>query len=59
MRLGVRTFWASRVVTPARLQFSEAAPVGALVAAVRAADGAGRHGVGLPGPPTVGLLRSD
>lgn len=31
MRLGVRTFWASGVVTPPRLQFSEAAPIGALV----------------------------
>jgi multicomponent K+:H+ antiporter subunit D len=31
MRLGVRTFWASGAVTPPRLQFSEAVPVGALV----------------------------
>src|SRR5690606_19883923 len=31
MRLGVRIFWASGVVTPPKLQFSEAAPVGALV----------------------------
>ena len=31
MRLGVRTFWAAGVVTPPRLQFSEAVPVGALV----------------------------
>ena len=31
MRLGVRTFWASGVVTPPRLQFTEAAPIGALV----------------------------
>ena len=31
MRLGVRIFWASGVVTPPRLQFSEAAPVAALV----------------------------
>ncbi|MFP5401168.1 MAG: monovalent cation/H+ antiporter subunit D [Gammaproteobacteria bacterium] len=33
MRLGVRTFWASGVVTPPRLQVSEAAPVAALVIA--------------------------
>jgi len=33
MRLGVRTFWASGVVTPPRLQVSEAAPVAALVVA--------------------------
>jgi len=32
MRLGVRIFWASGVVKPPRLQFSEAVPVGALVA---------------------------
>lgn len=31
MRLGVRTFWAAGAVTPPRLQFSEALPVGALV----------------------------
>ena len=31
MRLGVRTFWASGVVMPPRLQFTEAAPIGALV----------------------------
>ncbi|MDT3670120.1 MAG: monovalent cation/H+ antiporter subunit D [Aromatoleum sp.] len=31
MRLGVRTFWASGAVTPPALQFSEAAPVTALV----------------------------
>ncbi|MFU2489917.1 monovalent cation/H+ antiporter subunit D [Thauera sp. WH-1] len=31
MRLGVRTFWASGMVAPPRLQVSEAAPVGALV----------------------------
>ena len=31
MRLGVRTFWAAGVVTPPRLQVSEAAPVTALV----------------------------
>jgi multicomponent K+:H+ antiporter subunit D len=31
MRLGVRIFWAAGAVTPPRLQFSEAAPVGALV----------------------------
>lgn len=31
MRLGVRTFWASGVVTPPRLQFTEAAPIAALV----------------------------
>lgn len=31
MRLGVRTFWASGVVKPPRLLFSEAAPVAALV----------------------------
>lgn len=31
MRLGVRTFWASGAVSPPRLEFSEAVPVGALV----------------------------
>ena len=31
MRLGVRTFWASEVVTPPRLKLSEAVPVGTLV----------------------------
>ncbi|HRP76174.1 MAG TPA: monovalent cation/H+ antiporter subunit D [Rhodocyclaceae bacterium] len=31
MRLGVRTFWASGVITPPRLRFSEAAPIGVLV----------------------------
>lgn len=31
MRLGVRTFWASGMVTPPRLLFSEAVPIGALV----------------------------
>lgn len=31
MRLGVRTFWASGVVTPPRLQASEAVPIGVLV----------------------------
>ena len=32
MRLGVRTFWASGAVTPPQLQFTEALPIGALVA---------------------------
>jgi multicomponent K+:H+ antiporter subunit D len=31
MRMGVRIFWASGVMKPPRLQFSEAVPVGALV----------------------------
>lgn len=31
MRLGVRTFWATGVMTPPRLQFSEVVPVSALV----------------------------
>lgn len=31
MRLGVRTFWASGVITPPSLRFSEAAPIGVLV----------------------------
>lgn len=58
MRLGVRTFWASGVVSPPRLQLSEAMPVAALVALCLLLTLQAGPVFGYLGRTTEGLLRS-
>ena len=58
MRLGVRTFWASGVVMPPRLQFTEAAPIGALVILCVLLTVQAGSVFGYLGRTTEGLLRS-
>lgn len=58
MRLGVRTFWASGVVSPPRLQLSEAMPVAALVALCLLLTLQAGPVFGYLGRATEGLLRS-
>ena len=58
MRLGVRTFWASGVVSPPRLQLSEAMPVAALVALCLLLTLQAGTVFGYLGRATEGLLRS-